>query len=107
MPITLNLTEFVEQAFEAEARIQGISTSELLQTFLLEHVPASRLPHKLETNGLETNGQETNEQATQWTRRDGIPVLESALPFPTFLIEDTLEQIRHERDFNIFGISQK
>lgn len=82
--LTINLPEHLEDIYRTAAETQGITIEALIERV------------------LRANGPETTEpdQFAELIEEDGIPVLRGGAPLAAAVDQQTLETIRHQREFS-------
>lgn len=86
MTVNLNLPARVEQAYLTAAQANGVSLDVLVSDVLLSHPIAD--------SGTASEGPELIEEL-------GIPVLRTGRPIAISAVDDTLNEIRRERDLAV------
>jgi hypothetical protein len=93
MTVTLNLPPHVEQAFIGEAASRGLTPDQFLSEVLLTR---AAWQHSRISAGTESS-------SPPLQMEDGVPVLRTGQPMALQSVNDTLEQVRLERDLSSFG----
>jgi hypothetical protein len=93
MTVTLNLSPKLEQEFIGEAESRGLTPDELLSEVLL-------IRAAWQHGGVLTD---TEQCPALLQMEEGVPVLRTGRPMALQTINDTLAQLRLERDMNNFG----
>ena len=92
MTVTLTLSADIERAFLREARARGLSPDEFVTEVVRSR--AEKIAARSETGGC---------FAAQLGYEDGVPVLRAGKPIAISVIDETLDEIRREREDAILG----
>ncbi len=91
MTVTVDLPQHIELAYIAAAEAKGVPVDVLVRDVLLSHLcDAQAVP-------------ETISPAHQWVEEDGVSVLRTGQRISSASVDQTLDQIRRERDLTILG----
>ena len=97
MTITLTLPPDVERASLAEAEARGLSLDEFISDVLRTRVSGKPSPSSSVPSGKPAS------PSFQLEQEDGVPVLRTGQPIEPSVVDDTLNQIRHERELTMLG----
>ena len=95
MTIALTLPPDVERASLAEAEARGLSLAEFISDVLRSRVAGQQTPPPSVRPG------DTAPQPHLLAQEDGVPVLRIGQPIEPSVVDDTLDQIRHEREITM------
>jgi hypothetical protein len=94
MTVTLNLPPDIERAFQGEARARGLSLDEFLSEVIL-----SRAENVTGQSAVASS------LCAQLVHEEGVPVLRTGQPLGIFVVDETLDRIRRDRESAILGRS--